>query len=384
MFVQMMCNILWIVILVGGCSAPDGSQDGGSEQRTETDWPIFRGDNRLSGYADEKLAEQMTLLWSFQTEDDITSSPVINAGTLYIGSEDGFIYALKASNGKMIWKFDTGSSVEAPPLVLNDVVYVGSLDGIFYALAAESGRLNWKFETESRISGSANWFRENENYRLIFGCYDSQLYCLDANDGSLLWTFETESYINGAPAVIGEKIIFGGCDAFLRIVAFDSKENGKVEIGSYMAASPATEDDIAYLGQYENQFMAIDLEAKSIRWRYSGGEDGDAFFSSPAITAEYVVVGGRDEKVHCINKKDGAVVWTFVTRGSIDSSPLICRDRVLAGSQDGRLYMLNLNDGALLWSYEIGEDITGSPAVVNGKVYIGAEDGRIYAFGEQQ
>jgi len=94
-----------------------------------------------------------------------------------------------------------------------------------------------------------------------------------------------------------------------------------------------------------------------------------------------VVFGGRDKRLHCLNKDTGKVFWTFPTRGKVDSSPAICGDKVVVGSDDGRLYVVSLSAGKELWSYEIGQPITSSPAVVDGMVVVGCEDGNVYCFG---
>jgi outer membrane protein assembly factor BamB len=85
--------------------------------------------------------------------------------------------------------------------------------------------------------------------------------------------------------------------------------------------------------------------------------------------------------VQCLNRNDGKVVWTFQTRGEVDSSPVICGDKVVVGSEDGRLYMIRLSDGSSTWSYEIGQPVTSSPAVARGMVVVGCDDGYVYAFG---
>jgi outer membrane protein assembly factor BamB len=53
---------------------------------------------------------------------------------LYIGSDDGKIYALNASTGQQKWTFPTGGAVRTAPTVANGVLYVGSNDGSVYAL----------------------------------------------------------------------------------------------------------------------------------------------------------------------------------------------------------------------------------------------------------
>jgi outer membrane protein assembly factor BamB len=74
-------------------------------------------------------------------------------------------------------------------------------------------------------------------------------------------------------------------------------------------------------------------------------------------------------------------VWTFQTRGKVDSSPVVCDGKIVFGSEDGRVYIISLDKGKELWDFEIGESTTSSPAVVNGHVIIGADDGRVYCFG---
>jgi outer membrane protein assembly factor BamB len=85
--------------------------------------------------------------------------------------------------------------------------------------------------------------------------------------------------------------------------------------------------------------------------------------------------------LHCVNRADGKSVWSFPTRGKVDSSPAVCGDKVVVGSDDGRLYVVALNSGKELWSYEIGRPIDSSPAVADGRIVIGSDDGSVYCFG---
>ena len=105
------------------------------------------------------------------------------------------------------------------------------------------------------------------------------------------------------------------------------------------------------------------------------------FLSSPAVTSNRVLFGGRDKFLRCLDRATGTNVWSFPTRGKVDSSPVVCGDKVVVGSDDGRLYIVSLNSGKELWSYEIGRAIGSSPAVVGGKIVIGCDDGNVYCFG---
>jgi outer membrane protein assembly factor BamB len=325
------------------------------------------------------------LLWTFQTGSEIISSPVIGFGRVYIGSTDGKVYAINLKDGSKIWEFDTGDDIEAPPLLVDTFIYIGNLSGVFFALDAHTGKVYWKFETEGSIYGSANWVRKpGSQEKLIFvGSHDNKMYCLDSASGKLRWEYETSHYINGTPALDGENIVFGGCDEKLHILSvLDGKKKSEVSVGSYIPGSAALFENRAYVGHYGNQLACIDIKNKKILWEYGDEKHGDAFFSSPAVGKDHVVIGSRDGYLHCVNRETGEKVWAFRTRDEVDSSPVIAGNQVIVGSSDGRLYVVNLKNGQKVWSYEIGAPIISCPAVAGGMIVIGAEDGRIYAFGE--
>jgi outer membrane protein assembly factor BamB len=58
---------------------------------------------------------------------------------VYIGSNDGGVYALDATTGAIDWKTLTGGAVDSSPDVVNGIVYVGSDDKSVYALNAVPG-----------------------------------------------------------------------------------------------------------------------------------------------------------------------------------------------------------------------------------------------------
>jgi outer membrane protein assembly factor BamB len=155
-----------------------------------------------------------------------------------------------------------------------------------------------------------------------------------------------------------------------------------VEAGAYIPGSVALAENQAYFGHYENQFLRVDIDAGKKIWTFH--ERNFPFFSSPAITGEQVIVGGRDKMVHCLKRQDGSQIWEFATRGKVDSSPVVCGDKVVVGSDDGRLYLISLKTGKQIWSYEIGQPVESSPAVADGRIILGADDGYIYCFGPKK
>jgi len=350
----------------------------------QSTWSIFRGDPALSGRAAGELELPLAVAWSFQAEGAIASSPVVSEGRVYFGSDDGKLYCVEAANGQLVWSFKTDDIIEAPPLVLEGKVFFGSSDFFFYALSAATGELVWKVETDDKILGGANFTRSDEGLRILVGSYDTHLYCFDPKSGATVWKYETENYVNGTPAILDDRVVFGGCDAILHVVsAATGKATETLQLGSecHVAGSAALADGKAYFGHYGNQFVCIDLAAKKQVWAYDSPRH--AFFSSPAIGVDRIVFGGRDKKMHCARLSDGQPIWTFPTRRKVDASPVIVGDAVVFGSGDGRLYVLGLEDGEERWQYDVGKSILSSPAVVDGRVFVGANDKRLYAFAHQ-
>jgi len=344
------------------------------------EWRIFRGSTGMLGVASGALPARPALRWKFKTGGPVGSSPVVAAGRVYVGSGDANVYCLDLATGKKLWHFATRDSVDAPPTVVDDTVYVGSADGFLYALDAKAGTLRWKIETEDKILGAANTFRDAKTgkSRIVVGSYDYNLYCLDPADGKTLWKYESGNYINGGIAVAGGRTVFGGCDAVIHVVGPDGKDEGKIDAGAYVAATPAFDGKRVYVGNYEGSMVCADVEARKVVWTY---EREDPFVSSPAVGAERLLAGCRDGRLYCLDRKTGKKRWSFATRAEVDSSPVICGEKVVFGSGDGRLYIVSLAEGKKLWSYELGDAIASSPAVAGGLILIGCNNGTLYAFG---
>ncbi len=345
-------------------------------------WPVFRGDRSFSGTAQGSLAESFEIKWIFRSGDALNSSPVIENGRVYIGSMNGKAYAVDIHTGREIWSYDAGAGIEAPPLVHGGNVFFTVLNGDLISLRAETGVLNWSYQTKGKIMGSANVVEPDElNAWIIAGSYDNKLHCVNAADGSSVWTYQTKNFINGAPAVSGDYVYTGGCDALLHQIRWkDGIAENKIDMNAYVAGSPVIAQNQAFAGNYSGQLICVDIETGEVQWIYEDADEGDAFLSSAAVTRDFVVIGSRDYRVHGLDRRTGKRIWVFRTQDETDSSPVICDGKVVTGSADGRLYILNLKDGSLIWEFDTGGMIYSSPAVVKGHIFIGSGNGNLYAF----
>lgn len=81
--------------------------------------------------------------WCYKTKNFVASSPVIVGSIVLvgdglkvplplIGSNDGIFYAIDLNTGKVVWKYETDGAVMSSPAIANGMVYVGSADGYIY------------------------------------------------------------------------------------------------------------------------------------------------------------------------------------------------------------------------------------------------------------
>ncbi len=191
---------------------------------------MFRGGPSLVGVAAGSLRAPMELRWSFKTEGPVKSSAALVQDRVYVGSDDGNVYALGLGDGRKAWAFKTGGEVESSPLALEGRVYVGSSDNFLYALNAADGKPVWKCETGDKILGGPNWVKSGSATLILVGSYDFKLHAVEAASGKAAWTCETGNYINGSPGVADGQAVFGGCDGLLHVIGLaDGKQLKEVE-----------------------------------------------------------------------------------------------------------------------------------------------------------
>ncbi|MFC6758225.1 PQQ-binding-like beta-propeller repeat protein [Halomicroarcula sp. GCM10025894] len=73
-------------------------------------WPSFGYDTANTGAAADETGPTANVIvqWGYPTGKQVFSSPAIVDGSLYIGSNDGYVYCLSAVDGTRQWRLQTG------------------------------------------------------------------------------------------------------------------------------------------------------------------------------------------------------------------------------------------------------------------------------------
>ena len=354
-------------------------------------WASFRNGNAQLGVAGCSLAEKLSVLWTIKDKDGFVSTAAIVEDDVIAGALSGTLYCINRKTGAIRWKYrsiksndpdDFAPGFMAAPRVTGDTIYIGDEEGGVHAVNRETGKMKWQFKTDAEIAGCVALVGKN----VIVGSNDSFLYCLKANNGEVVWKLQTGDRINGSPAVVGNMTFVAGCDQHLRIVDINKgKELGNIPLESYLIASPAVMGDMLYVGTSTAEVVAINWKERNIVWRYQRKEKDFRYYASAAVTEEYVVVGGHNKRMHCINRKTGKEVWTYLTRAQINSSAVIVKNRVFFGSNDRNLYELELKTGKLISKVNLKNKITAGIAVGEECLVAGTEgaNGILYCFGQK-
>ncbi len=190
------------------------------------DWPTYRSDARRSGSSTAAVASEFTQAWKATLGGSVTS-PVVAGDTVYVAAEQAHtLYALNRRTGQTVWTFQAGARIDSPPTLVGNTAYVGSRDGWVYALEADSGALAWKFraaksdrkhcvygqlESPWPVHGSvlaqdgAIWFVAGKSSYVDDGLY---LYKLDARTGKTLM----EKRVYSRDPVTGDQVPNAGHD----------------------------------------------------------------------------------------------------------------------------------------------------------------------------
>ncbi len=103
------------------------------------DWPTYRGNPARSGYTQSPVPLNLKTIWQAKVGGKLTQ-PVVADGRVFVASVNAHtINALDADTGKALWIYTAGARIDSPPTIANGLAVFGCRDGWVYALRASDG-----------------------------------------------------------------------------------------------------------------------------------------------------------------------------------------------------------------------------------------------------
>jgi outer membrane protein assembly factor BamB len=238
-----------------------------------TSSPVVVDGMVLVGTNDGKLyaldAQHGGIRWEARTGAPIWSSPAVADKRVFVGSADGVLYCLGLTNGAQRWRFETDGSrlesqqygfdrrtIQSSPAVANGIVYVGSRDGFLYAVSADSGKLVWRYDHQTSWVNDSPAVADGVVY---VGTSDNSFFhAIDATSGKELWRTRVGGVIWSSPAVSGDLVVFG--DGIGRLHALDRRtgvERWMLRTGESVHSSAVIAGDLIIVGSADRALYAL-------------------------------------------------------------------------------------------------------------------------------
>ncbi len=93
----------------------------------------------VTGTSDGRFVQAVSLhtgkqIWKYRTVSIVWSSPIICNNTIYIGSQEGVLYAFDLYTGKKLNSFQASGKIFSSPIIEDGLLYFGTDNGRMYAL----------------------------------------------------------------------------------------------------------------------------------------------------------------------------------------------------------------------------------------------------------
>jgi outer membrane protein assembly factor BamB len=386
----------------------------------DADWVAFRGSASRSDTSPVEISGEVTRRWSVvaATEGELPTAPVTAGGYIFTGDRAGVLRAID-EDGKLVWKGYTAGPIYYPPAIASDRLYVGSADGFVYALEAKTGRELWRFRVARQdrriplfgklvsrqpvaggvvvkdgvVYAAAGITHYDGTVVVALDAITGKLRGINATSGKLSEVVDSGISMQGELAIVDGELRFPGGGVY-EVARYDLADLKCLNEPRHQLHSEYRTAFYPWYPGYD-RFVSMEkvLPDKTILC-FDANYDGSEFGS---LTRELPRADGEPGRV----KKDLAgeflrrrgkeptprAVWTDPVRHRFTSFA-VCGNVLLATghtSEDqaaNRLMAFAIEDGKTLWQHDLPAQVTkGGIAVdASGNIYLTLEDGQLICF----
>ena len=309
-------------------------------------------------------------------------TPIIYKNSIVVGNAYDGLVAFDLTSKNVKWRTPIPLGVEASSAVINDRLFVGSNSGKMYSVNLTNGEIVWTFESKSELVAEPLL---NEGI-LYFVSGSQSLYALDASNGKQLWIHNRQDTTNtitvrgGSKPSISNGIIYAGFSdgALVAINAATGSEQWEITLNRNtkfkdIDASPIIDGDYIYINSYDDKIYCLSKAKGEIIWTSPYGG-----ISTPLLVENNIYVTSSKGDLVALTKKDGRLVWSKTTKRGIYIEPLLLDDMIVSGESQGKLNFFNKKTGENHGSFEPGRGVFSKPVAFNNSLYFISCEGNVY------
>ena len=372
---------------------------------------FLQNPERTNATVDPRLsvanASTLKLKWAFKTGGGVATSVSIVGTTAYVGSWDGFEYAINTATGTQIWKSpnlgittDPGCNpvnigITSSADVENGVLYVGGGGPYWYALNASTGAVLWSVYTgdNSQTGAHYNWsspliyqgfayigVASNCDNPLVQGhlmqvsltthqVVNDYVFVPKGELGGGVWTtptvdpstntiFVTTGTLNDYTQTQSQAIVA------LDAITLGYKGSWQLPFQAAVADSDwGTTPTLTTAADGTPLVTAANKNGSVYTWKRSDLEQGKPD-TNPPLWQDQIAIGGD-----CPTCGDGTIAAGIFANGVLYYAG---GHQVVNGhGSGGTISAFNPGTGAVLWTHQTEAAVVGAPAYVNGEIAYG-------------
>ena len=265
-------------------------------------------------------------------------------GQVYVGTDDGFVYAIAPDDGKVRWSYRGKGAVERPPELGGDAVYVTSAAERVVALDPRGGKVIWQYERETPEGFTIHGHSGPRLHRGVVyaGFSDGFLVAFNAGTGDLMWARSlaaaSEQYVDvdATPAPLGDDVVLASSysGGLYALAAGTGDVRWRLNIEG--ASGVQVIDNRLYFAAPRDGLAALTTTG-DVLWRQGLADAGD--LSAPMAVGPYLVFSGSRAGLFVVERATGRLLEIFNPGRGMCASATV--------GPDGRTLYILANSGSL-------------------------------------
>lgn len=294
---------------------------------------------------------------------------------LYLGTQDGYVFAVHAPTGVLRWLRPvtrSGYALRRPCHAGERVIFATPTDLQIYDRRSGDPVARHEFRFPS---GTAP---VTDGTRVFIGGLDRRMYALDVETQLLDWRVVADTPIEAAPVIHGEQVFFATDGGSVYSCTRDKRAfRWQAAVYDRISADLAIGNEGVYVASRDYSLYSFDLEFGTVRWRarFSG-----PLYDAPVVTPDVAYQFCRADGLVAVDTRSAGIEqerirWKFPAGRT---ALTVHEGHVYALTKDQTIAAVDINTG------EVGTDVPapgftlGMPAPDSATVFIAAPDGRVF------